>query len=179
MFQGEEFYDFSSFGSLQKCVLFCCLASICCSRFSKLIFFPQMQLQFDPCRRHKISDGPTAHNSLYILKKKIFLCGHDPFHWIQITFSTGHSSLKSAALVVLWSRVSHVFGQSSVDDKSKIDSYCHGKWNADPVCCYQSLSWDGGLQVPHSRPLQCSIKYLPKKCICQTQCPMIIFEKKI
>ena len=34
-------------------------------------FFPQMQLQFDPCR-HKISDGPAAHNSLYILKKKNF-----------------------------------------------------------------------------------------------------------
>ena len=173
MFQGEEFYDFSSFGSLQKCVLFCCLASICCSRFSKLIF-SQMQLQFDPRRQKVMALLPIIHS---ILKKK--LCGHDPFHWIQITFSTGHSSLKSAALVVLWSRVSHVFGQqSSVDDKSKIDSYCHGKWNADPVCCYQSLSWDGGLQVPHSRPLQCSIKYLPKKCICQTQCPMIIFEKK-
>ena len=40
--------------------------------FLNWIFFPKMQLQFDPCRRHKISDGPTAHNSLYILKKKFF-----------------------------------------------------------------------------------------------------------
>ena len=49
-----------------------------------------MQLQFAPCR-HK-SDGPAAHNSLYFEKKK--LCGHDPFHWIQITFSTVHSAMK-------------------------------------------------------------------------------------
>ena len=65
-------------------------------------FFPQMQLQFDPCRRHKISDGPTAHNSLYILKKKkFFLCGHDPFHWIQITFSTGHTEKRGISCVVV------------------------------------------------------------------------------
>ena len=141
MFQGEDFYDFF-FWSLQKRLrlLVLLLPPFAALDFLNWFFF-QMQLQFDPCR-HK-SDGPAAHNSLYFEKKNI-LCGHDPFHWIQITFSTGHSSLKSAALVVLWSRVSHVFGQSSVDDKSKIDSHCHGKWNADPVCCYQSLSWDGG-----------------------------------